>query len=169
MRINELEKEIDSLVRIYDIGLRVRQTTKYIFIDRFEPENLYTIAQVRLDEEYIINTDDSMFNRLPKEFKKKLFNILVKFARTPADEREEEKRYCHRLKSKYLWIDKRLNLANCYLNIQSFQDGSEQKVLDNRGNTNSFKAEFTDEEIKEVAEKYDIDLDMFDKIEVEDE
>ena len=169
MRIDELEKEVEILGRIYNIGLRVRQTTKYIFIDRFEPENLYTIAQVGLDEEYIINTDDSMFNRLPKKFKKELFNILVKFARNPEKEREEEKRYRYRLKSKYLWIDKRLNLANCYLNIQSFQDGSEQKVLDNRGNTNSFKAEFTDEEIKEVAEKFDVDLEMFDKIEVEDD
>lgn len=64
-----------------------------------------------------------------------------------------------------MWINKRLNLGNCYLNIQSFQDGSKQKVLDNKGNTNLFKAEFTDEEIKEVADKFGVDLEMFDKIE----
>lgn len=167
MRIDELRKEVEGLERIHDIGLRVRQTKDYIIIDRFDTGNLYQIAYVRLDEEFIIDTNNSMFNRLPKEFKKELFNILVKFARTPTDEREEEKRYLYRLKEKYLWIDKRLNLANCYLNIQSFQDGSEQKVLDNRGNTNSFKAEFTDEEIKEVVEKFDVDLEMFDKIEEE--
>lgn len=40
-----------------------------------------------------------------------------------------------------------------------------KKVLDNRGNTDLFKAEFTDEEIKEVVEKFDVDLNMFDKIE----
>ena len=168
MRINELEKEIDSLVRIYDIGLRVRQTTKYIFIDRFEPENLYTIAQVGLDEEYIINTDDSMFNRLPKEFKKELFNILVEFARTPADEREEEKKYQYRLKERYWWILKDFEYKEIYLNFRTSTDGEEKYLsLEDDRNVGCYKTIFTDKEIQKVKDEFDIDLEMFDKIEVE--
>jgi hypothetical protein len=166
MRINELEKEIDSLVRIYDIGLRVRQTTKYIFIDRFEPENLYTIAQVGLDEEYIINTDDSMFNRLPKEFKKELFNILVEFVRTPVGERVEEKKYQYRLKEKYLWISNRGSISNNFLNL-NYGESKPYIILNDKGQVIGYKTIFTDEEIQEVVDKFNVNLEMFDKIEVE--
>lgn len=167
MRIEELKREIESLARIYVVNMVVEKKAGYLFVTKCEQRGYSTIATVLLKNEFRLNTNTKTFEELPKKLKEELFNILVEFARKPEKEREEEKRYRYRLKSKYLWIDKRLNLANCYLNIQSFQDGSEQKVLDNRGNTNSFKAEFTDEEIKEVVEKFDVDLEMFDKIEEE--
>lgn len=172
MRINGLKDKIEKLGQKYDKNFFIEKRIDFygnsyikVYADCLE-ENC-DIATIELDKRYAFSTIGIAFDALPETIKEELFNILVEFARKPEKEREEEKKYRYRLKSKYLWIDKRLNLANCYLNIQSFQDGSEQKVLDNRGNTNSFKAEFTDEEIKEVAEKFDVDLEMFDKIEVE--
>lgn len=172
MRIDELKNEIEKTGLKYNEDFLVEELENsdgdsYIKIYINYSWELYYVARIELDKRYAFSTIEEAFDGLPEELQEELFNILVKFARTPADEREEEKKYQYRLKEKYLWIDKRLNLANCYLNIQSFQDGSERKVLDNRGNTNSFKAKFTDEEIKEVAEKFDVDLEMFDKIEVE--
>ena len=166
MRINELKKEIKILSDEKGIMLRVIKRDGYVCIQR--QEALWReVALVKLEENFAINTNNIWFEMLEEEIKGKIFEILVKFARTPADERGEEKKYEYRLKEQYLWIDKRLNLGNCYLNIQSFQDGSKQKVLDNKGNTNLFKAEFTDEEIQKVAEEFDVDLEMFDKIEVD--
>ena len=172
MRIDELEKEIEKLGQKYDKIFTIEKIKDFngnsyikVYVD-YQGDN-YKIALIDLEIRYDFSVTGIWFDKLPEELQKELFDILVKFARTPVNEREEVKRYQYRLKEKYLWIDKRLNLGNCYLNIQSFQDGSEQKVLDNRGNTNSFKAKFTDEEIKEVAEKFDVDLEMFDKIEVE--
>lgn len=167
MRIDELKKEIELLGDGEKWSFRAIECGDYVNIQRLIGNTRQLIAWVKIKKIFIVNTDYRTFANLPEEIREKIFDILVKFARTPTDEREELKRYQYRLREKYLWIDKRLNLGNCYLNIQSFQDGSEQKVLDKRGNTDLFKAEFTDEEIKEVAEKFDVDLNMFDKIEVE--
>lgn len=172
MRINELRDKIDKLGQKYDEKFIIEEIETFsnnsrvtVYIDYYGSH--YTIATIMLKDRYIFSTIEEVFDELPEELQEELFNILVNFARTPADERGEEKKYQYRLKEQYLWIDKRLNLENCYLNIQSFQDGSKQKVLDNKGNTNLFKTEFTDEEIEEVVKEFDVDLNMFDKIEVE--
>ena len=169
MRINELRDKIAKLGQKYDKNFMIEKDKypngqSYIAIYMGYPGCGYKIAIIDLETRYGFSAIGIAFYKLPGKLQEELFDILVEFARTPTDEREEEKKYQYRLKEQYLWIDKRLNLGNCYLNIQSFQDGSKQKVLDNKGNTNLFKAEFTDEEIEEIAEKFGIDLNMFDKI-----
>lgn len=170
MRIDGLREEVESLGRLYYVNMGVEKRADYLFVTKCEKRGCGTIATVSLKNEFRLNTNTKTFEELPKEVKKELLNILTEFAKTPSDKREEEKRYQYRLKEKYLWIDKRLNLENSYLNIElSQKSGRGDAMIDTRGNTNLYKTEFTDEEIEEVVEKYDIDLNMFDKIEVEDD
>lgn len=175
MRIDELREEIDKLGRKYNEDFLVEELENsdgdsYIKVYINYSWELYYVARIELDKRYAFSTIEEAFDGLPEELQKELFEIFVKFARTPVGDREEEKKYQYRLKEKYLWIDKRLNLGNSYLNVElSRESGGEDIGIDNAGNTNLFKTEFTDKEIKKVAEKYDIDLNMFDKIEVEDE
>ena len=141
MRINELEKEIDSLERIHDIGLRVRQTKDYIIIDRFDTGNLYQIAYVRLDEEFIIDTNNSIFNRLPKGLKEDLFHILTEFARTSVDDREDKK--------KYLIVHKFFLSKNCNaVNLAWNQKKNVYRLINCSQDNHIYQVLFTKEEIE---------------------
>lgn len=167
MRINELEKRVQDLGRLYDVNMVVQKKAGYLFVTKYESRCYSTIATVSLKNELRLNTNTKTFEELPEKLKEELFNILAEFAKTPTDKREEEKKYEYRLKEKYLWINDKLNLGNCYLNFEFSQEGGRgDVVLDSRGNTDSFKTEFTDGEIKEIADMLYIDLEMFDKFEV---
>lgn len=166
MRIDELKKEIKILSDEKGIMLRVIERDGYVCIQR--QEALWReVALVKLSENFAINTNNIWFEMLEEEIKGKIFDILVEFARTPADEREEEKKYQYRLKEKYWWIVDKFYEEKTYLNFRTVRYNLADISLDNKEETSSHKTKFTDEEIEELAEKYDIDLNIFDKIEVE--
>lgn len=172
MRINELKKEIKQLSDEKGIMLRVIKESGYICIQR--QHGLWReIALIKLDENFVIDTDNCWFEILEEEIKEKIFDILVKFARTPTDEREEEKKYQYRLKEKNMWITDSapvpLYIENCYLNLVTDEEDGDFIRLENNLQCKDYVCEFTDKEIQEVAKKHDVDLNMFDKIEVEDE
>lgn len=172
MRIDELRKEIKILSDEKGTMLRVIERDGYVCIQR--QHGLWReVALVKLDENFAINTNNIWFEMLEEEIKGRIFEILVKFARTPVDEREEEKRYQYRLKEKNMWITDSapvpLNIEDCYLNLVLDEEKGDFIRLDNNLKCEYYVYEFTDKEIKEVAEKFDVDLEMFDKIEVTNE
>lgn len=164
MRIDELKKEIKILSDEKGIMLRVIKESGYICIQR--QHGLWReIALIKLDENFVIDTDNCWFEILEEEIKEKIFDILVKFARTPTDEREEEKKYQYRLKGKYWWIIE--DFDKTYLNWLIDEEGARPLTLNDRYEAVGVETSFTDEEIEELAKKHGVDLDMFDKIEVE--
>ena len=169
MRINELKDKIDKLGQKYDEKFIVRKYEAFITIYVYRSDEYYNIASIMLEKQYTFNTIHEIFEDLPKELRKELFYILVEFARTPEDEREEVKRYQYQLKDKYCWITGNLNNIRAYLNFRTDRSNLIDISLDSKEQSEFYKTKFTDKEIEELAEKYDIDLDMFDKIEVEDE
>lgn len=90
----------------------------------------------------------------------KLFNLLVEYAKTPVDEREEEKKFYLRHRyfrfyngsSKYLGMD----LVKYELDLCS-------KIT-----YRWVKNQFTEKEVDEIKEKFNTDLGDFKKIEVEE-
>ena len=172
MRINELREKIDKLGQKYDKNLTVSKYEVFdenlyitVYIDYYISS--YTIATIVLKERYTFNTNEKGFGKLPEELQEELFEILVEFARTPTDEREEVKKYKYRLKEKYWWILE--DFDKIYLNWTIDEEGARPLTLDNSEDFPLHKTIFTDEEIEEVAKKHGVDLEMFDKIEVEDE
>lgn len=88
-----------------------------------------------------------------------LFALIFQYACTPIKDREEEKRYYLRHK----WIsDKTLT----YLHFDKEYNGY---MLNLAIGHNSWKKEFTEEEIKGLKETFNTDLNDFELIEVEDE
>lgn len=93
----------------------------------------------------------------------KLLDLLVEYAKTPLDEREEEKKcfYRHKwAKTKngnwlYMALRERPNIS--YLTLQ----GSNEDVFE-------YKVRFTLKEIEEIKEKYNTDLSDFEEKEVEE-
>lgn len=167
MRIDELKREIESLARIYVVNMVVEKKAGYLFVTKCEPRGYSTIATVSLKNELRLNTNTKTFEELPKKLKEELFNILVEFARKPEKERGEEKKYQYKLKEKYWWIADKFYEEKTYLNLVKDENIKQVIELNDKGELPLWQTEFTNEEIKEVAEKFDIDLEMFDKIEVE--
>lgn len=172
MRINELREKIDKLGQKYDEKFIIEEIETFsnhsritIYIDYYGSH--YTIANIMLKERYAFSTVEVGFDELPEELQEELFNILTEFARTPVDEREEVKKYQYRLKEKYWWIAKDFDGERVYLNFRTDEDALRNVFLDTSKDLMFHKTEFTDEEIKEVVDKFGVDLEMFDKIEVE--
>ncbi len=167
MRIDELKDKIEKLGQKYDEKFIVRKYTAFISIYVYRSDEYYCIASTMLKKQYAFNTINEIFDDLPKELQEKLFNILVEFARNPEKEREEEKKYQYKLKGKYWWIIKDFDFDKIYLNWLIDEQGARPLTLNDSEDLPLDKTIFTDKEIEELVEKFDIDLEMFDKIEVE--
>lgn len=166
MRIDELQKEIKQLSDEKGIMLRVIKRDGYVCIQR--QQGLWNeVALVKLSKNFAINTNNIWFEMLEEEIKEKIFDILVKFARTPEDEREEEKKYQYRLKETYWWMSDKTLMDYQYLNLRSYECNKKKILLNTNKDCIGYKAKFTDKEIQEVVKEFDVDLTMFDKIEVE--
>lgn len=116
------------------------------------------IAYVYRYEIFSANTAYIPFDVLSKEFVEKLYNLIDAYARTPLEEREEPERFFLKFK---IEID-----DDCrYLNYYKEED---ELTLDNSLDTSSFQTLFTDKELKELKEKFEVTLSDFEQIPVED-
>lgn len=172
MRIDELKNEIEKVGQKYNEDFLVEELENsdgdsYIKVYINYSWELYYVARIELDKRYAFSTIEEAFDGLPEELQKELFNILVKFARTPTDEREEEKKYQYKLKGKYWWILKDFEVDKIYFNLVKDEDLENHLKLNDSEDTPLHKTTFTDKEMEEVLEEFDVDLNMFDKIEVD--
>ena len=167
MRINELREEVQDLGKLYDLNLRVREELNYIFIDRCNGKTFNTVAMLGTKQMYTINTDMFYFFNLPHGLKDDLLNLFVKFVRTPLELRTEEKKYQYRLKEKYWWIIDDFDFGMIYLNLTKNEDCEKPLSLNDSADLQLDQTKFTDKEIQEVVKEHNLDLSMFDKIEVE--
>ena len=97
------------------------------------------------------------YDKLCNADKEKFYNLLVEYAKTPIEEREEPKKYYLR----YKWINADYNYLNydCRLDVYG---------LDRILSFNWIKGKFTLEEIEDIKEKYDTKLEDFEIVEVEE-
>ena len=89
MRIDELKKKLEIIGEKYNLYFRVEQELKRIYI------GIDNKVIVRIDNEVenILDTTYPAFKQLKEELRTELFDIFIKYAKTPPDEREEEKRF----------------------------------------------------------------------------
>ena len=131
------------------LGFRFLQCTKDIEIYY---EN-HQVAYISWHRRFYVGITYK-FCDLPKELQEKLFNLLVEYASTPLEEREEQKRFFLKFK---IEID-----DDCkYLNYYKEED---ELTLDNSPETSSFQTLFTDKELEELKEKFEVTLSDFEKI-----
>ncbi len=117
----------------------------------------YTVASIKTNRVCAIDFFYHLNESLDKEISKKLFDIIVEYARTPLDEREEPKKYYLR----YKWINADYNYLNYDHRLNVYG-------LDRILNYNWTKNKFTREEIKEIKQKSNTDLSDFEEEEVEE-
>lgn len=117
------------------------------------------VAVAERNEMYKINTDDNVaFNKVATNKRKKLFDLLVDYASTPLEEREEQERF-------FLKFKIEIGGKYKYLNYYKEED---VLTLDNSLETSGVQTRFTDKELEELKEKFGVTLSDFEKIPVED-
>lgn len=149
-------KTKEFIKRVEELGYPL--TSSY-YCWQIRNEENYLIAVVSKDVLYKISTDSGYWDDISDEDKNKLLGLLIEFAKTSIEDRDEEKKYY--LKHKwisdktvtYLKFDREYNCNILYLYIGK----------------NLWKKEFTKEEIKGFKQTFNTDLNDFEIVEVEDE
>lgn len=158
-------KTKDFIKRVEELGFKVKhQITSGIYnISCFDEEDdlSYTCSTVSGDEIYIIKNDFISFATLNEKVKKNLFDLLVEYASTPIEEREEKKKYY----LKHKWLAQFTLDRKAFLN---FNKTKKSYFLDTFESLIDYQTQFTQKEIDEIKEKFDTDLADFDIVEVEE-
>ena len=145
MKTNEFKKQVSEL------GFKALASNIYmtVYNDKYD-----IIGMISVGCPFVVDTDQSKFLSLSAQDRKGLLKLLVEYAETPLDEREDEKKY-------YVKV---FNSFEGFLYVYEDCVMLSARVDDSRG-------QFTQEDIDELKQRYDIPLD-WDKvklIEVEDE
>lgn len=117
------------------------------------------LARVDKARAYTIDTKAAFEVKNAEE----LFDLCVKYAKTPIEDREEKKKYYLYLKNKN---------REFYESIYSYLTLRKQDntfSLDVGVETAGLTAQFTQKEIDEIKEKFNTDLEEFKQIEVKEE
>lgn len=112
------------------------------------------VASVCRHERYKFSTYYFAFDNISEFNQKNLTNLLVEYASTPIDEREEQERFFLKFKIK---TDDDCNFLN-------YDKNDDEPKLDNRLETSSFQTLFTDKELERLKEKFGVTLSDFEKI-----
>ncbi|WP_099321130.1 hypothetical protein [Anaerococcus sp. Marseille-P3625] len=140
-------KTKEFIKRVEELGLDVDIKNGYINIDG----DYFNGCYISIDEPFTINTD---FGGV----KKPLFDLLVEYASTPPEDREEEKKFY--LKHRWMAYENENNLTLCFPTGKYYLSHSTEN--------NGYKTTFTLKEIEEIKKKFDTDLADFELVEVEE-
>lgn len=138
------------------IGLVAKVGKGFILVEDSKGNNLAyidTTIMYRFDTIYID------FEELSEFYRKRLFNLLVEYASTPHDEREEPQKYFLQFEA---LTD---NGSGTYLN---YYKSGDSLGMSTRSQAFGFRTQFTQKEIDEIKEKFGVTLSDFRQIPVDE-
>lgn len=122
------------------------------------------VAEADKEEVYIFSVENYSFLELVKtepEKAEKLFNLCVEFARTPINERADERYY---IKHKWISFYRLGKLEPAYLNFLKEQS---MYTLQGKENIDEYQTLFTLSEIEEIKEAKKSELKDYELVEAE--
>lgn len=137
------------------IGLVTKVGEGFILVEDSKGNNLAyidTTIMYRFDTIYID------FEELSEFYRKRLFNLLVEYASTPINEREEPLKFYLKFKIESPNLRHYLNYDDYYNSIS----------LNTRNNLNGYQTQFTQKEIDEIKEKFGVTLSDFEQLPVDE-
>ena len=146
-------KTKEFIKRVKELGYKVNKNGNEIVIMKYR----FVVARTYTNKIYVVTCCGFVNIGLGSE--SKLFDLIFEYAKTPIDEREEEKQYY--LKHKYF---------KNWDNVQYFTFDYIHKCAYVRSKLSTCKAmqQFTLKEIEEIKEKFNTDLSDFELVEVEE-
>lgn len=148
-------KTKEFIKRVEILGYEI---TKKQFIDGTDYFVIYnsfggTMCYVAINKLFEMNI------RLDEYMSEELFDLIVEYAKTPVEDRKEEKKFY--LKHRYFEI------AGGGRGFFTIDNESELPFLRYKTSSDNYNQIFTLNEIEEIKEKFDTDLSDFEIIEVE--
>lgn len=134
MKTSEFIKEMHSL------GYETTNLERSIIVN---DDNGFFLVDVSKERFGVFSTEFAGFYGLDNGRKLQLLDILIKYATTPPEEREDEKRYYLR----QIGINEYDNFLNLEYETQSYYVSSNEEFYD-------YKTQFTQSEIDELPECY---------------
>lgn len=148
-------KTKEFIKRVEELGFRVKVCDSQIRI----LANDFIISVIYIGREYMINTYKPVSIAFRNE--DELFDLIIKYAKTPVEDRKEEKKFYLR----HRW----LKPSPIYKNYLNYWIGNDEYWLDYKNESKEIQTQFTLKEIEEIKEKFNTDLADFEMIEVKDE
>lgn len=108
---------------------------------------------------YKFNILYDSFQELSEPDRKRLFNLLVEYASTPSDEREEPQKFYMEFKIEPKDSCRYLNYSELFNSIE----------LNNKTNLNGFQTQFTQKKIDNIKKKFGVTLSDFEQIPIEED
>ena len=155
MKITEFKQAIKDIGFHNDKNLEVTDNNHEFYIE----SDTEIITTINKSGKCLIATNYQKFFELEEGLRQTLFDVIFKFASTPIEERQEEKKYY--LKHRFL-DSQQTDYLNFSREIGLFKL-STMEHYDNK------QTQFTQKEIDEIKEKCNTDLKDFEIIEVEEE
>ena len=156
MRTKEFVKRVEELGYLVD--------DNYYHYWEIRNNKNYLIAVVSKDVLYKISTDSGYWDDISDEDKNKLLELIVEFASTPVEDREEEEKFY--LKHRWLMTEfgDTYYLCKCYNAAGKISYGVRLSYI-----THDETWLFTLKEIEEIKEKFDTDLSDYELVKVKNE
>lgn len=120
-----------------------------------------TIMRVEVDKTFVADCFYLSNRSLEEEIREKLFDLLVEYAKTPIEDREEEKRFL--VQHKFL-----VSVGSNPVNLVKYKDKNNYRVIRCLLDNQFYQARFTLKEVEEIKKKFDTDLKDFELVEVEE-
>ncbi len=155
MKITEFKQAIKDIGFHNGKNLEVTDNNCEFYIE----SDTEILAAINKSGKCLIATNYQNFFELEEGLRQTLFDVIFKFASTPIEERQEEKKY---------YLTHRFLVEEGDCNYLNYHHSFEKLYLSGKSQTKTIQTQFTQTEIDEIKEKYHTDLKDFEIIEVKE-
>lgn len=155
-------KTKEFIRRVEELGFDAEERGNEVYLYGRDSNGL---AKISKKYKYTINTLYRSFIDLNEGDRGLLFDLIFEYISTPADEREEEKKFYLRHK----FLESSLGEIAREDSVVNYNIRDNVLYLADKQPVGYIKTFFTLKEIEEIKEKLDTDLADFDLVEVEDD
>lgn len=93
MRYKEFKEKIEDWGRKYNYETEVEIKCNYVYVKTKFAMLFKRVARIRTDLTWALDTDWSSFTDIKEDARVELLSIILKLAKTPIEERKDEKRF----------------------------------------------------------------------------
>ena len=151
-------KTKEFIKKVEELGFTVCITEDTVYVLK---DNEYIVVTVGVNKAFMIDCFYFMYMSSEEGIREKVFDLVVEYAKTPVEDRDEEKKFYlrHRL----------IQTDGCYMYLQKTSDDDKKMSVRVLGFSDNDDIKFSGKEIEEIKEKFDTDLADFELVEVEDD
>ena len=152
-------KTKEFIKKVEELGFEYEKAAEVYFIYDKEGTKYASVCHTTSNQ---ISNMERAWDGIDKDVQEKLFYLLIEYAKTPIEDRGEEKKFL--IQHKYL-----VSIGSNPVNLVKYKDKNNYRAIRCLLDNQFYQAQFTLKEIEEIKEKFDTDLNDFELVEVADD